>query len=207
MSNKTALYIVGAIAVILAILSLIFFRSKSTTSTRQPAPDESSVVTQDLPKESSQVINFYFEPGQLILLPGTPATVTLKASFSSPLADSRLEYLKTEIMLPQGLVQVPEFDVINTQSSGFDTIMRIDSPRIINQTGTITIELQHQIADTAPQAAGDLTVASFNIISSEDLLTPQSVVINVDNSAVRSTNNENLKITAVPLTLSPAQDN
>lgn len=57
-----------------------------------------------------------------------------------------IDYLKVEVLYNKQQLAIPETAIINTSSSGFGKILRVDTPASANKTGTFTLEM----ASSAP---------------------------------------------------------
>ncbi len=183
MPKKTIL--LSSIFIFIIIAGLLYTFSKYQQSKIQPLQIQTE---KPAPETSTQTIKFYFEPNEITLSRGEESTILLKALFTPQDTNTTLEYLKTEINIPTSYVIIPEDYYVVTQDSQFNTIVRVDGPEIINETGRITIELTTDSLVSGPLTSEDLTIAKIIIRGREN--TPNSTKMDISRENTQVTNNK-----------------
>lgn len=189
MSKKTIL--TAGVIVFVIIAGILYLIAESQQDKIQPLQTE----TQNAPTETiTQTVKFYFEPTQITLAPDEETAVLLKASFTPQDTNTTLDYLKTEINIPAGYVMIPEDNYIVTEESQFNTIVRVDGPEIINETGKITIELTTDSRVPGPITSQDLTVARIVLRALPNTTGSTQIGINPQNTQVTNNKAQTLNV-------------
>lgn len=86
---------------------------------------------------------------------------TLTATFADGVPAEKLDYFKTVVTFDKNYLQIPVDKYVDTSSSGFDTIFKVDGPTAANQNGKITIELGASTPGTGPATDKPITIAKI----------------------------------------------
>lgn len=149
---------------------------------------------QDLRKKASGTgasgINLSLYPSNETFENSETKEFTLIATFADGVATEKLDYFKTVVSFDKNYLQMPADKYVDTSSSGFGTIFRVDGPTAANQNGKITIELGSTTPGTGPATKNPVTIAKiyFRAIS------PVSISQSVTLSDVQMINNSQSNI-------------
>lgn len=102
---------------------------------------------------------------------------TLTATFADGVVDEKLDYFKTVVTFDKNYLQIPVDKYIDTSSSGFDTIFKVDGPTAANQTGQITIELGASTPGAGPATDKPITIAKIYFRAILPVSSAQSVTL------------------------------
>lgn len=95
-------------------------------------------------------------------------TFLLKASFSDVPPQTRLDYFKTEVIFNKESLEIPKGSYLDTSSSGFSKIIRVDGPMVANQNSKITIELGASVPGEGPATDKPITIAKINFMAKNE---------------------------------------
>lgn len=141
------------------------------------------------PAEGSDAILKLVPSTADIALSGT-ASFDLQASFPKGSTTQKLDYFKTEITFDKDILKLPDASYIDTSTSGFGKIFRVDGPTAANDAGKIIIELGAVTPGAGPASDKPITIAKINFqgiksASGKNLVIGTSQV--VDNKSVSFT--------------------
>lgn len=114
-------------------------------------------------RASGSAVTLSLYPAVETLAIGESKVFELKATFTGGSASEKLNYFKTEINFSPSYISFPDDTYIDTSTSGFDKIFRIDGPVAANGTGKVRIELGVNTPGTGPSTAGPITIARFTL--------------------------------------------
>lgn len=114
-------------------------------------------------RASGSAITLSLYPSTETLAVGESKVFELKATFTGGSSSEKLNYFKTEINFSPSYIAFPDNTYIDTSSSGFDKIFRVDGPVAGNETGKIRIELGVNLPGTGPTTASPITIARLTL--------------------------------------------
>ncbi len=160
----------GILLLLFIILAIFLTRILATTK-------------QDIRKKaagSSATISLY--PTKETFQPGETKIFELKATFLNGSKDEKLDYFKTEISFSPKYLQIPAKNYIQTSTSGFNRIFKIDGPENANKNGRIIIKMGTDKAGNGPTTLKPLTLARIYFQGKEQ--TPSIEEIGLENTQV-----------------------
>lgn len=151
---------------------------------------------QDLRKKASGTgasgINLSLYPSNETFENSETKEFTLIATFADGVATEKLDYFKTVVSFDKNYLQIPVDKYVDTSSSGFDTIFKVDGPTAANQNGKITIELGSSTPGVGPATDKPITVAKIYFRAILPVSTSQSVSLGNAQIVNNSKNNISL---------------
>jgi hypothetical protein len=123
---------------------------------------------------------------------GEAKAVELKATFLEGSASEKLDYFKTEINFSKDYLSMPDNVYIDTSTSGFGKILRVDGSIPVNETGKIIIELAADVPGNGPATDQPITIAK--IILAGKAATPSTQQISINADTLQMINNQASKL-------------
>lgn len=112
----------------------------------------------------------------------------LNATFTGGSPSETLDYLRTQIEFNPSYLELPSATYIDTVSSGFDHIFRVDGPQTANGNGKIIIELGSKTRP-GPSTATSITIAKIYFRGKSLTLGTDPQVLTLTSSASQIVNN------------------
>ncbi len=112
-------------------------------------------------KAATPKVTFNIFPADESFKVGEIKSFEIKATFSDINPSIRLDYIKTEVIFDNNYLEIPKGRYVDTSSTGFGKVIRVDGPMVANQNGKIIIELGVVTPDSGPTVEKPLTVGKI----------------------------------------------